>query len=51
MAAGEFRWTSLRAGLLREIRDELKLGKRKPEIALADVVVVPDNSCEQHGLF
>ena len=43
MAAGEFRWTSLRAGLLREIRDELKLGKRKPEIALADVVVVPDD--------
>lgn len=42
-----FRWESFRAGLLREIRDDLKLGKRRPELALSEAVGEPDEEFVQ----
>jgi hypothetical protein len=43
VAEGDFNWTSLRPGLLRELRDELELGKRKPELVLAEAIGEPDD--------
>src|SRR5580700_7564218 len=42
-----FSWNELRLGLLRELRDELQLGRGRPDISLGKEIGVPDDKFVQ----